>query len=98
MEWGPGFPLHIFEDQQLAISGDERNTWLSQWHPEMDWFRAIHKTKYSNAVIGLNEQLDRHFVVDDDPNLSADERLIRRFRQRQRELTESDMLILANDH
>ena len=98
MEWAPGFPLHVFEDPQFAISEGERNAWLSQWHPEMDWFRAIHKTKYSNAVIGLNEQLDRHFVVEDGSNLSADERLIRRFRQRQRELTESDMLILANDH
>ena len=32
------------------------------------------------------------------PALSEDERLIRRFRQRQRVLVESDLLILANDH
>jgi hypothetical protein len=98
MEWGPGFPLKIFEDKNFAIPEAERAGWLSQWHPEMDWFRAIHKTFYSNAVIGLNEQLDRHFVVDDNGNLSADEKLIRRFRERQRRLTESDLLILANNH
>ena len=98
MDWGPGFPLKIFEDKNFAIPEGERAAWLSQWHPEMEWFRAIHKTFYSNAVIGLNEQLDRHFVIDDNGALSADEKLIRRFRQRQRQLTESDMLILANNH
>jgi hypothetical protein len=98
MDWAPGFPLKIFEDKNFAIPEGERAAWLSQWHPEMEWFRAIHKTFYSNAVIGLNEQLDRHFVIDDNGALSSDEKLIRRFRQRQRQLTESDMLILANNH
>jgi hypothetical protein len=98
MDWGPGFPLKIFEDTNFAIPESERAAWLSQWHPEMEWFRAIHKTFYSNAVIGLNEQLDRHSVLDDNGALTADERLIRRFRERQRRLTESDMLILANNH
>jgi hypothetical protein len=32
------------------------------------------------------------------PGLSTDEKLIRRFRRRQRLLVETDMLVLANDH
>ena len=54
---------------------------------------------YSNAILGLNEQLDRHPVfTGDDKDLSNDEKLIRRFRQRQRHLTEADMLIMADNH
>ncbi len=98
-EWTAGFPLKIFEDPEFIVPSAERADWLNQWHAELDWFRAIHKTKYSNAVIGLNEQLDRHPVFDDSgEELTNDEKLIRRFRQRQRQLTESDMLILANNH
>ena len=98
-EPGPGFPLKIFEDEAFAIRAGERSTWLNQWHSELEWLRATHKGRYSNAVIGLNEQLDRHPVFDEsEPNLSEDEKLIRRYRNHQRELTESDMLILANDH
>ncbi|MFL6466410.1 MAG: alkaline phosphatase family protein, partial [Pyrinomonadaceae bacterium] len=94
-----GFPLKIFEDPEFTIPVSERATWLAQWHSEIDWLHATHKGKYSNAVIGLNEQLDRHPVFDDnEQNLTSDEKLIRRFRNRQRQLTESDMLILANDH
>jgi len=95
-EWGPGFPLKIFEDEEFAIPESGRSAWLSQWHPELEWLHAVHKTLYSNGVIGLNEQLDRHYVVDD--TLSGDEKLISEFRRRQRQLTESDMLILANNH
>jgi hypothetical protein len=96
---GPGFPLKIFEDEAFAIPETDRASWLSEWHSELDWLRATHKGKYSNAVIGLNEQLDRHPVFDENEvGLSEDEKLIRRYRNHQRELTESDMLILANDH
>jgi len=98
-QWSDGFPLKIFEDPAFTVPRELRTDWLSRWHPEMDWFRAIHKTMYSNAVIGLNEQLDRHPVFDEtEPTHTADEELIRRFRGRQRRLTESDMLILANNH
>jgi hypothetical protein len=94
-----GFPLKIFEDPAFTVPENERAAWLSQCHPELDWFRAVHKTIYSNAVIGLNEQLDRHPVSDpNESGISHDEMLIRRFRNRQRQLTESDMLILANNH
>jgi len=98
-DWTANFPLKIFEDAEFTIPENQRADWLSRWHPELDWFHAIHKTKYSNGVIGLHEQLHRHPVFNGgDANLSADDKLIRRFRQRQRKLTESDMLILANDH
>jgi hypothetical protein len=54
---------------------------------------------YSNALIGLNEQLTRHPVFPDDgAGLTEDAKLIRAFRQRQRHLAEADLLILANDH
>ncbi len=98
-EWSNGFPLKYFEDRQFAVPVSERAMWLGDWHTEIEWLRATHKTTYSNAIIGLNEQLDRHPLLNgDDSALSTDEKLIARLRQRQRHLTEADMLILANDH
>lgn len=96
-EWGAGFPLKLFEDAALAVPSD-RAAWLSEWHDELDWLNATHKTKYSIALIGLNEQMDRHPIPADLNRMSGDEKLIYRFRERQRRLTEADMLILANDH
>lgn len=94
-----GFPLKIVEDEAFAVARSDRAAWLNEWHGEVEWLRATHKGKYSNAVIALNEQLDRHPVFnEDEPNISEDERLIRRYRNHQRALTESDLLILANDH
>ncbi|HVV47369.1 MAG TPA: alkaline phosphatase family protein, partial [Bryobacteraceae bacterium] len=52
--WGAGFPLHLFEDPDLQVSGD-RTAWLSDWHSEREWFDAVHRTHYSNAIIGLEE-------------------------------------------
>ena len=96
-EWADGFPLKYFEDKNLAIPSSERAAWLSRWHTEMEWLNATHKTVYSNAIIGLNEQLDRHPLGDGD-GLSDDDKMIARLRGRQRRLTEADMLILANNH
>ena len=96
-DWGAGFPLKFFEDKDLAIPTPDRASWLGGWHTETEWLRATHKTAYSNAIIGLNEQLDRHPLFSDS-GISNEERLIRRFRERQRHLTEADMLILANNH
>lgn len=98
-EPSPGFPLKYFEDPEFAIPAADRSQWLTEWHSEDDWLKAVHKTSYSNALIGLNEQLDRHPVFDGNTaNDSEDERLIKRLRQRQRALTEADLLILADDH
>ncbi|MGB8506961.1 MAG: alkaline phosphatase family protein [Pyrinomonadaceae bacterium] len=97
-----GLPLKIFEDASLELpSGQTRAAWLAGWHTDLEWLEATHRTKYSNAVVGLHEQLAPHNIEGLDPNapnLSGDERLIRRLRKRQRELVETDLLILANDH
>ncbi|HKG14553.1 MAG TPA: alkaline phosphatase family protein [Pyrinomonadaceae bacterium] len=97
-----GLPLNLFEDAALSItSGATAGGWLAGWHTDLEWLRAAHRTKYSNAVVGLHEQLARHEVEGTDadaPNLSDEQRLLRRFRERQRVLVESDLLILANDH
>jgi hypothetical protein len=42
---GPGFPLHLFEE----------NAWLTGWRSEHEWLEAIHRTHYSNGLIGLTE-------------------------------------------
>ncbi len=91
-----GFPLKYFEDARLNISGD-RTTWLTNWHSEIEWLRGVHNTAYSNAIIGLTTQLDRHPSPRTE-NETPDDDLIHRFRQRQRRMTEADLLILANDH
>ncbi|HEX7956717.1 MAG TPA: hypothetical protein VF508_07240, partial [Pyrinomonadaceae bacterium] len=100
--WRAGLPLKLWEDEGLSLpAGEERAGWLGGWHTDLEWLRAAHLTRYSNAVVGLHEQMARHAVEGTDPGapgLSDDERLIRRFRQRQRVLVESDLLILANDH
>jgi hypothetical protein len=100
-EWSAGFPLRIWEDTNLDVSGNAREAFLNEWHTDLEWLRALHKTAYSNGLVGLNEQLARHTspaLEADVPGLSEDERLLRRFRQRQRQLVETDLLILANNH
>jgi hypothetical protein len=99
--WHDGLPLQILEDAQLLVPADKRESWLSEWHTDLEWLRALHRTQYSNALIGLHEQLASHPVgrlVVDEPGISADERLLRRLLGRQRENIESDMLVIANDH
>jgi hypothetical protein len=100
--WRAGLPLKLWEDARLTPAGGEvRGRWLGDWHTDLEWLRATHLTRYSNAVVGLHEQLARHTVEGTDDaaaNLSVDERLLRRFRMRQRVLVETDLLILANDH
>lgn len=99
--WGPDFPLRIYEDEQLAVPQQEREWWLSQWHTDLQWLRAIHRTQYSNGLIGLHEVLARHryeSIAVDEPGLTADQRLMRRLTKRQRSLTETDLLIVANNH
>ena len=56
--WKDGLPLALFEDPDLALPAGyaDRAAWLSDWHPEREWFRAVHRTKYSNGIIGLTEQ------------------------------------------
>jgi hypothetical protein len=101
LEWQPGLPLHIYEDPNLALPSDNRAQWLSEWHTELEWLRAVHRTAYSNGIIGLHEELAHHEIErlsTSDPNLTDDQRLLRRFQQRERDLCEADFLVVANDH
>ncbi|MGH9944066.1 MAG: hypothetical protein ACRD9R_17110, partial [Pyrinomonadaceae bacterium] len=102
VDWTNNLPLKIWEDAQLLVpEGHDRARWLGEWHTDLEWLRALHRTQYSNALIGLHEQLARHdapATAADVPGLSADEQLIRRFRRRQRALVEPELLVLANNH
>jgi hypothetical protein len=101
VEWRAGLPLKIWEDAQLNVPEGTRSMWLNEWHTDLEWLRALHKTAYSNGIVGLNEQLARHAneaFETDVPGLSDDERILRRLRRKQRELVEADLLVLANNH
>lgn len=98
--WRAGLPLKIFEDEQLAVAPEDRESWLSQWHTDLEWLHALHKTIYSNGLIGLHEELAFHPVgrlLEREP-AGGDEELMRRLVRRQRENIEADLLIVANDH
>jgi Type I phosphodiesterase / nucleotide pyrophosphatase len=96
--WGPGFPLRLFEDPELRVDG----AWLDQWHTERDWFEAVHRTRYSNGIIGLHEYFQRAQPASvPEPFRVADEHdwpVLRRFAARRRQLIESDLSIFASDH
>jgi len=100
--WRAGLPLKLWEDARLDVpAGESREGWLSGWHTDLEWLRAAHRTLYSTAVVGIHEQFGRHVSDGLDggaPDLAADERLIRRFRRRQRALVEPDLQIFAADH
>jgi hypothetical protein len=99
--WQPGLPLEILEDPQLLVPGSDRASWLSEWHTDAEWLKALHRTKYSNGLVGVYEEIAQHpteKLSPNEPGLSEDERLFRRFLRRQRELIETDLLLVANDH
>lgn len=95
-----GLPLHLWEDPNLQTPGGDRDSWLNNWHSERDWFRSIHRTLYSNGLIGLTEQ----FTQSPGPSrLFAgapleDQRLLQRLEARRRRLVVPDLLIFASDH
>ena len=102
VQLGNGFPLKMIEDPRLDIpDGATRAEWLDRWHNEIEWLHALHKTQYSNGLIGLHEQFT--FFAEpgtdvDAPNLTADEKLLRSFQRRRRRLVECDLMLFANDH
>ena len=99
--WQPGLPLRMLDDPRLDVPLNDRVAWLNDWHTDVEWLHAVHKTQYSNGLIGLHEQFTLFPAPGTDVNaagLSADERLLHRFRRRQRQLVETDMLIVANNH
>ncbi|HKP48128.1 MAG TPA: alkaline phosphatase family protein [Pyrinomonadaceae bacterium] len=101
IDWQPNLPLRILEDARLDVPGNDRTGWLNNWHTDLQWLRALHKTQYSNGLIGLHEQFTQFVAPATDanaPGLTEDERLVRKFRFRQRRLAETDLQINANDH
>ncbi|HSK63394.1 MAG TPA: alkaline phosphatase family protein, partial [Pyrinomonadaceae bacterium] len=101
ISWQAGLPLRIFEDPNLNIPAADRTAWLSRWHTDQEWLDALHRTEYSNGLVGLHEQLARHWLEklsSTEPGLSEQQRLLRDFERRNRELVEADMLIVAQDH
>jgi hypothetical protein len=82
--WCEGLPLEIFEDPFLDVP--DRESWLREWHSESEWFRAVHRTRYSNGIIGIVEQLLNE-VPPGDP-----------YRDRRRALRRTDLLVFSNDH
>jgi hypothetical protein len=101
LPWQPGLPLRMFEDPMLSIGSTDRKQWLSQWHTETEWLEALHQTAYSNGLIGLNEEMARHpneRLSTSESGLTSDQRINREFIQRQRDLCESEMLVVANNH
>jgi hypothetical protein len=101
ISWQADLPLRIFEDPNLKIPTPDRTAWLSQWHTDREWLEALHRTHYSNGLIGLNEELARHWnenLSTNDPGLTDQERVMRDYERHKRELVEADMLIVAHDH
>jgi hypothetical protein len=99
--WQPGLPLRILDDPRLDLATTDRIFWLNDWHTDLEWLHAVHKTQYSNGLIGLHEQFTLFPAPGSDLNaagLSPDEKLLHRFHRRQRQLVDTDMLILANNH
>jgi hypothetical protein len=83
-----------------AIPGEGRTDlaggktdWLSAWHDERDWLRALDRTKYSNGIIGVVEAM---LVEPSETNASAS--LDQTFLERQRQLRRPDMIAFSNDH
>jgi hypothetical protein len=98
--WRDGLPFRLWEDPKLRTP-DERQVWFDNWHTEHEWFMAIHRTDFSNCVIGIQEHFARHETPatnPDEPGLSADERLLRRLHKRRRRLVEPDLFIHASNH
>lgn len=99
--WQQGLPLRLLDDPRLDVPLGARVAWLNEWHTDVEWLHAVHKTQYSNGLIGLHEQFTLFPAPGTDVNaagLSDEERLLHRFKSRQRRLVETDMMIVANNH
>jgi hypothetical protein len=96
-QWRPGLPLHLFEDAQLHLQeGVDRAVWLSEWHSEQDWLNAIHMCKYSNAVIGIGEELSP--VAENIPGPPGIGPMMLHYERHRRELVQADFHVFAADH
>jgi hypothetical protein len=100
IEWRDGLPFRLWEDPKLRTP-DEREVWFRQWHTEHEWVAAIHRTDFSNCIVGIHEHFSHHVTraTDiDEPGITSDERLLRRFHKRRRRLVEPDLFIHASNH
>jgi hypothetical protein len=86
----PGLPLQLWEDPMLDTGSPNRGDWLSDWHSEREWFRAIHATRYSNGMIDLVEALV--------PASSGAVSLLDQYRDRKERLRQVDMIVFARNH
>jgi hypothetical protein len=87
----------MFEDANLSEPGDRAER-LNTWHSEREWLDAVHRTSYSNGIIGLREQLSHDLPPPGDSPATEDDTLVRRFEERRRHNVQADMLVVANDH
>lgn len=95
--WQPDLPLRLFEDAELQLPNvSDRAEWLSSWHREADWFQAIHRCLYSNAVIGITETFSP--VKLNVPGTAQLSPTLLRYERRRRELVQPDFEIFAADH
>ncbi len=93
--WAAGFPLHLWEDRALGVAESGRAEWFAQWHSELDWMHAVHKTEYSNVILALEEQFSKPHAERDAP---GDAGWMEKFSSHKRRLAQPDFLIFANDH
>ena len=95
--WRSGLPIALFEDPALKIPSDaRRDDWLSEWHTEAEWMRAIHNTRYSNGVIGIVEELSP--VAENVPGRPGLCPVLLRYERRRRELVQADIHLFSGDH
>jgi hypothetical protein len=95
--WQAELPLALFEDPNLHVpAGFDRAAWLSSWHSEREWMRAIHQCQYSTAVIGIVEELSP--IGPDVPGKPGMDPIMLRYEKRRRNLVETDFHIFSADH
>ncbi len=105
--WASGLPLEMFEDPNLEVpdapgaptggvgetAAGSKTDWLSEWHGEREWLSAVHRTKYSNGIIGIVEAM----LVEPSAT-NGGTGLEQTFLERQRQLRRPDMIAFSNDH
>jgi hypothetical protein len=94
--WQNELPFRLYEDANLTISdGASREQWLGAWHTEREWFSAIYRCRYSNAVIGITEELRPPESVLPS---TASTTPMGRLELRRRDLVQADFHVFAADH
>lgn len=96
-EWTDSVPFHLVEDPALRLpEGAGVKAWLSQWHSEDEWMRATYTCRYTNAVVGITEEL--YPMKDALPKRPSMTPLLGQLELRRRELVQADFHIFASDH